>query len=395
MEYERLPDGSSVALRQRNVDTGMGLARTLAVLNGVDSVYDTDMMQPLIEIVGQLSGRDYQSNQQSFRIIADHVQSACHVIADGVVPSNVEQGYVLRRLIRRLVVHAWRLGIEGGIWEPLLAAVRRSYGEVYPDLNERAGEIAQLLDEEEHQFERTLKQGLRQFQRQAGDMEEGGMIDGHAAFDLFATYGFPIEMTVELAMERGLSVDTVGYGQEYERHQQLSRQGAERKFAGGLADHSEMATRYHTATHLLHAALRKVLGEHVEQRGSNITNERLRFDFSHPEKVDPDQLKSVEALVNGVIAQDYPVPWEETTVEQAREGGALGLFGEKYGGKVKVYAIGDLAGRPDAYDGSTTFSKEICGGPHVERTGLLGRFRIVKEQSASRGVRRIRAVLED
>ena len=394
MEYERQSDGSYARLEQRNVDTGMGLARTLAVLNGLESVYEIDTMRPLIDELSRLSSHDYHGNRHSFRIIADHATAACHIIADGVVPANVEQGYVLRRLIRRCVLHARRLGIDGDMWYPLLNTVRGVYGKVYPLLDERVSAIGEMLVAEQQQFEQTLRQGMTKFDQLAGRVQSG-KIEGRAAFDLYATYGFPLEMTQELAQERGLSVDVEGFEREFVCHQELSRQGAERKFTGGLADHSEMTKRYHTATHLLHAALRKVLGQHVEQCGSNITPDRLRFDFSHEGKVVSDQLRQAENLVNDAIAGDYRVQCEEVSLEQALQSGAIGLFGGKYGDRVKVYAVGDLAGRPDADRQAPTFSKEICGGPHVDRTGILGTFRIVKEQSASRGIRRIRAVLED
>ena len=396
MEYNKLEDGTYMRLQQSNVDTGMGLARTVAVLNGLDSIYEIDSLCPLIEQIGHLSGLDYPSHCESFRILADHATAACHLIADGVVPANVEQGYVLRRLIRRAAIHARRLGIEASVWPSLCDIVQTAYGEIYPNLTHRADEILDVLTREEELFGQTLQRGLSKFNQllESGKVENG-IIDGGHAFDLFATYGFPLEMTLELARERGLSVDEPAFQRQFARHQESSRQSATAKFSGGLADHSEMSTKYHTATHLLHAALRKVLGPHVEQRGSNITSERLRFDFSHPQKVESAELEQVEHLINNAIDRDYPVHGEEMDLDKALESGAIGLFGEKYAAHVKVFTIGDPAHNPNATPDSPTFSKEICGGPHIEHTGLLGSFKIVREQSASRGVRRLRAILED
>ena len=392
MEYEKRADGTWDRLAQQTVDTGMGLARVLTMLNGLDSVYDIDTLRPLVDQIGCMSGRACERHARSFRIVADHANAACFLAAGGVEPANVERGYVLRRLIRRAVVHARRLGIEQNIWGPLFERVRAGGGEVYPELESRAGQILDALQGEEEQFERTLKEGLKRFEQVARRSEE--TIEGERAFDLFATYGFPLEMTQELAQERGLAVDAKAFQRAFARHQELSRRSAGQQFAGGLADRSSAATRYHTATHLLHAALRRVLGRHVEQRGSHITEERLRFDFAHPRPLKAGEIEQVESLVNAAIKRDFAVCSVEMALEQAQESGALGLFGDRYGESVRVYAIGELDHAPEGDPQGPTFSKEICGGPHVERTGLLGRFRIVREQSASRGVRRIRAVLE-
>ena len=387
MEYNKLADGTYEPLPQQSVDTGMGVERTLTVLNGLDSVFETDLFVPLVERIGELSGRNYRECTRPFRIVADHARAAVYLIADGVAPSNVEQGYVLRRLIRRAVRHARSLGISGNFWKPLVDRVVATS----PALSERGAAIADSLEEEQSRFEKSLKKGLTQFEKLA---ERHSAISGEAAFDLFATYGFPLEMTCELARERGLQVDEPGFHLAFDRHQALSRQRSGHRFASGLADHSESSTRYHTATHLLHAALRRVLGAHVEQRGSNINPERLRFDFSHPSRVTPEELGRVEELVNAAIGRDYPVVCEEMSVEEAKKGGAIGLFADRYEGPVKVYTVGALDCPPEADPDSSTFSKEICSGPHVEQTGALGRFRILKEQSASSGVRRIRGVLE-
>ena len=393
MEYEKKADGTWGRLVQQTVDTGMGLARVLTMLNGLDSVYDIDTLRPLVDQIGRMSGRACERHARSFRIVADHANAACHLAADGVEPANIERGYVLRRLIRRAVVHARRLGIEQSIWGPLFERVRAGGNEVYPELENRAGQILDALQGEEEQFERTLKEGLKRFEQVARGSEE--TIEGERAFDLFATYGFPLEMTRELAQESGLAVDAEAFQRAFARHQVLSRRSADQQFGGGLADRSSAATHYHTATHLLHAALRRVLGGHVEQRGSHITEERLRFDFAHPRPLEVGEIEQVESLVNAAIERDFAVCSAEMALAQAREGGALGLFGDRYGESVQVYAIGELDRAPQGDPQGPTFSKEICGGPHVERTGLLGRFRIVREQSASRGVRRIRAVLED
>jgi len=387
MEYEKLPDGSHRPLLQQNVDTGMGLERTLAVLNDLDSVFETDLFAPLIARISALSGRDYREHATSFRILADHVRAAVHLIADGVRPANVEQGYVLRRLIRRAVRHGRRLKLQERFWSPLVAAVAATN----PALEGKAPAIARVLAEEEDRFTRTLEKGLRRFEQLVA---RRAAVSGEEAFDLFATYGFPLEMTRELAQERGLEVDEEGFRRAFDRHQERSRQGSGHRFAGGLADRSETATRYHTTTHLLHAALRQILGNHVEQRGSHINAERLRFDFSHPARMTPAELEQVEGLVNAAIGRDYSVGSAEMSPEEAKAGGAIGLFADRYGNRVKVYTIGDPENAPQADPASPTFSKEVCGGPHVEGTGVLGRFKILKEQSASSGVRRIRAVLE-
>jgi alanyl-tRNA synthetase len=394
MEFNKLADGSYERLTQKNVDTGMGMARTLAALNGLDSVFEIDTLKPLVEKVTSLSGIDIQQRMESIRIVADHVNAIFLIMSDDVLPSNIEQGYVLRRLIRRVIRHGRRLKMERNFWAGLFPIVQETYSDMYPVLSEKGAQILDDLEQEEIQFEKTLEKGLQKFELLAIQLQNRSVINGAHAFDLFATYGFPLEMTQELAQERNLKVDVEGFQREFQRHQERSRQGAQQKFSGGLADGSAMATRYHTATHLLHAALRRVLGPHVEQRGSNITSERLRFDFSHPDKMRSEDLESVEDLVNVAISLDYPVHYEEMSIDEARQEGAIGLFEEKYDANVKVFTIGNPTYRPETDPTKPIFSKEICGGPHIERTGLLGKFKIVKEQSASRGIRRIRAVLE-
>jgi alanyl-tRNA synthetase len=306
-------------------------------------------------------------------------------VADGALPSNVEAGYVVRRMLRRAVRYGRDLGLSDNFAAKLSGVVLDIYADAYPDLTtpERRAQVAEALDQEERKFKRTLERGLRQYHKVAERARQSGAasLSGEEAFDLFETYGFPLALTAELAQEQGLSVDAGRFEKLYAEHKAISRRGVDRKFKGGLVDQSEMTTRLHTATHLLHAALRQVLGPHVRQMGSNITPERLRFDFAHPTRVTPDELARVEALVNEQIAADLPVSVEVMPLDAALAAGALAFFGEKYGEQVKVYRLG-------------TFSQEVCGGPHVERTGTLGRLRIAKEEAVGAGVRRLRAVLE-
>ncbi len=388
MQYNKQEDGSYVPLRQHNVDTGMGVERTIAMLQGKGSVYETELFAPLIEAIADTAGRDMQENEQTamaFRVVADHLRSSVFILGDerGVTPGNLGQGYVLRRLIRRSVRYARKLGLEGGSLRALSEAVIDGYRHVYPELEARREIITSELGQEEERFEKTLNRGMAELEKVLGKMVEHGQkqFPGRVAFRLYDTCGFPLEFTEEICAESGLVVDRDGFDKAFAQHKEVSKKSAEKAFKGGLADHSEMTTRLHTATHLLHKALQNTLGEHATQKGSNITVERLRFDFSHPEKMTPEQLAEVEASVNRAIEADYPVTFETMTIEQAREAGAMALFGGKYGEQVKVYSVGD-------------FSREVCGGPHVARTGELGHFRIVKEEASSAGVRRIRAVLE-
>ena len=382
MEYNKTEDGKYVPLEQKNVDTGMGVERTIAVLLGFDNVFETELFKPIIEEIEKLSTKNYKLKTKNYRIIADHIKAAVFILSEGIEPSNVEQGYVLRRLIRRSVRYARKLGIEGVFCHKIANAVIRIYKDVYPEVYANKDFISEQLVREEEKFEKTLERGLKEF-------EKLGKITGEKAFDLYQSYGFPLELTEELAEEKGIKVDKQEFKKAFEHHQEISRKGAEHKFLGGLADHSEKTTKYHTATHLLLAALRKVLGNHVYQKGSNITAERLRFDFSHKEKMQKEQIKEVERLVNEKIKEDLEVKPEEMSLDEAEKKGAMGVFGEKYGAKVKVYTIGDPSD-----PSRQAFSKEICGGPHVKRTSDLGTFKIVKEESSSAGIRRIRAVLE-
>ncbi|TSC64336.1 MAG: alanyl-tRNA synthetase [Parcubacteria group bacterium Gr01-1014_106] len=381
MEYEKRADGSYAPLAQKNVDTGMGLERTVAVLNGYPSVYETDLLKPLVDVV---RAGTHAKDTRHVRIVADHLRAAMFVLADprGVTPSNVEQGYVIRKLIRRalraLEVLEMPEEIEGVVLRGAVDAVETTHAHVYPEISERKERVLALLHDEhakyrgvrvraEHELARRKQQGQTQ-------------ISGKEAFDLYQSFGFHPDLLRSLGQPLGITTDAEGFEEELRRHQEISRAGSTQRFAGGLADHSERTVKLHTATHLLHAALRRVLGPHVQQRGSNITEERLRFDFTHAAKVTPEELQKVEDLVNEHIRRDLPVTRAVMTPDEAKAAGALGFFEERYGDQVRVYSIGD-------------FSQEICGGPHVERTGTLGHFRIVKEEALAAGIRRIRAVV--
>ena len=384
MEYFQPVNEPLRPLEKKNVDTGMGLERTIATLQGAESVYDTDAFVNILAKISELSGKNYKDNAdtiKAFRIIADHIRTATFLLGDprGVTPSNVDQGYILRRLIRRALRYAMQLGMGENSLGRIAEVVIADYGDVYPELKENAKHIVMELDAEEARFQRTLVNGMREFERIKGKFENG-VIDGKNAFRLFDTFGFPIEFTEEMAKENGLTVDTEGFKAAFEEHQQKSKAGAEQKFKGGLAEATDETAKLHTATHLLQAALRKVLDESVSQKGSNITAERLRFDFSFPRKVTPEELKQVEELVQQAIDAHVEITCEEMPVPEARAKGAIGLFGDKYGEKVKVYTMGE-------------FSCEICGGPHAANTGDLGTFKIKKEEASSAGVRRIKAVL--
>ena len=389
MEYNKNADGTYSKLKQQNVDTGMGVERTVAVLQGAGDVFTIETLRPLVQAVEELTGDSgnvrvrYEDNPAPFRIVADHVRSATFAIADGAMPSNVEAGYVVRRMIRRAVRTARMLGIRENFTAGLSLKVIEIFRDVYPHLNDRVEEIAAAMEREESKFKETLERGLKEVERVFNRAREAGQteVGGAEAFDLFETYGFPLSLTVELAKEQGLTVDEAGFDAAYRAHREQSRQALEQRYKGGLADHSESTTRLHTAAHLLQAALRRVLGEGVRQMGSNITADRLRFDFSHPQRLTEEQLAAVERMVNEQIERDLPVSMRVTTLDEALKDGALAFFGDKYGDQVKVYAIGD-------------FSMEVCGGPHVSRTAELGRFKIAKQEAVGQGVRRIRGVLE-
>jgi alanyl-tRNA synthetase len=388
MQYSKQKDGSYKKLERTCVDTGMGIERTVAMLNGKKSVYETEVFIPFIEAVEKITGKKYgasPADDVSIRIICDHTRAATFIIGDakGVTPSNVGAGYVLRRLIRRAVRHGRKLGVDGVFLGSVAQVAIDKYKGPYPELGEKAAFVLSELKAEEEKFLETLKKGEAEFEKMLPNLQKNPqkVMSGRLAFKLYDTYGFPIELTEELAAEGGLTVNREEFDEAFKKHQELSRAGSEQVFKGGLADHSEQTTAYHTATHLLQKALRMVLGDHVGQKGSNITAERMRFDFTHNAPMTKEQIDEVERIVNEQIKADLPVKMEMMPLEDAKKSGAMALFGEKYESVVKVYSIGN-------------FSKEVCGGPHVERTGDMGTFKIQKEQSSSAGVRRIRAVLE-
>ncbi|MFH1682820.1 MAG: alanine--tRNA ligase, partial [Candidatus Woesearchaeota archaeon] len=382
MEYNKTDGGEYIPLSQMNVDTGLGVERVTAVLQGLDDNYLTELFLPIIKKIEEITGKKYEDNQKVMRIIADHLRASVFILGDerGTTPSNVDQGYILRRFIRRVVRNFRSLGVEVNevkVTEPLAEVIIKNYKKDHPLLAEKKEFILSELKKEEDKFALTLEKGLKKFEQMCSDK----LIDGKEAFLLFQSYGFPIEMTEELAEEKGTKVDLKGFREEFKKHQELSRVGAEKKFKGGLSEASEITARLHTATHLLNEALRKVVSTEIRQKGSNITPERLRFDFNFDRKLTAEELKAVEDEVNAVIKKNVEVKREELPLEKALQQGAHGEFGAKYPPKVSVYTIAD-------------YSKEICMGPHVSNTGELGYFRIKKEQSISAGVRRIKAVLE-
>jgi alanyl-tRNA synthetase len=382
MQYDKQADGAYAPLAQQNVDTGLGLERVLAIVEGVPTLYETELFQPIVARIHALSSLD-SPDPFAVRVIADHIRAVVFILAEGIVPGNVDQPYVARRLIRRAVRYGRELGIKELFLPELADATIPTLSDVYPELEENRAHILTALGDEESRFQRTLKRGEKEFNKAVQRTKSLGRdtMAGKVVFHLYDTYGFPPELTQEFAQKHGLAADMEGFRHAFEEHQRKSRRGAAARFKGGLAERSPQTIRLHTATHLLHEALRRVLGPHVEQRGSNITQERLRFDFSHPEKLTKQQLQAVEDLVNEQIDRDLPVTFEKMRLEEAQAEGAIGLFEERYGDWVHVYSVGD-------------FSKEVCGGPHVASTGELGRFRIVKERSIGAGLRRIRAVLE-
>lgn len=386
MEFNRNADGKFEKLKQKNVDTGMGLERTICMLNGFKSVYETDLFAGAIAKISELAGKKYgedEASTRAMRIIADHIRTATFLLGDenGIVPSNVDQGYVLRRLIRRSVRFARQLGIDGKSLVDIAKLYVEQYKGVYPELGINSEKIYDELDKEIEKFSKTLEDGIKQLDKVIQYLK-GDTVNGKTAFRLYDTFGFPIEMTVEICKEKGLNVDIEGYKLAQEEHIKKSQQGAEQKFKGGLADSSEMTTFLHTATHLLLASLKKVLhDDNIQQKGSNITPERLRFDFNFPRPLTDEEKQAVEDAVNDAIKRDIPVVCMEMPIEEARAKNAVGVFGSRYGEIVKVYQIGDV-------------DLQICGGPHAEHTGQLGHFKIEKEQSSSAGIRRIRATIQ-
>ena len=380
MEYYKTKDGKYEKLKQHNVDTGLGLERMTMLLQGKETPFDTELFAPIMEKLEEIEKVD---DIASRRIVAEHLRASMMVIADGGRPSNIDRGYVLRKLIRRMSRHLNKLQVDLSELEGLIDLDIDILKEMYPELEKNRSTIKQVIIEEKDKFMKTLAHGEKEFEKAINKAknENKNVIDGQTIFKLYETYGFPPEITADLAREQGFEIDNSEFEKLFKEHQEKSRMGSEQKFKGGLAEQNEKTIAYHTATHLLHKALQIVLGEHATQKGSNITTERLRFDFSHPEKMTKEQLQQVEDIVNEQIKRDLPVTCEEMTLEEAKKSGAMGLFENKYGDKVKVYTIGD-------------FSKEICGGPHVSHTGELGHFKIKKEESSSAGVRRIKAVLE-
>lgn len=394
MSYQRQPDGTYTELEVKNVDTGMGLERTSAVLQGLNNVYDTDMLSQIKSSVEEYANETHQeifaettpeSSLRSVRIITDHTRSIVFMAADGVVPNNKDQGYVMRRLARRAIREALILGIHQDLFGRIAPKVISLYEDSYPEL-QNPTLIMDVLKREENTFRQTLTKGLREFEKMLVNKK---YLSGSDAFVLYDTYGFPKELSIEEALRSNLAIGQNfedEFAIEMQKQKDRSRTATAGQFKGGLEDDSEIVTRYHTATHLMYKALRNVLGEHVMQRGSNITAERMRFDFSHDEKMTPEQISQLEKMVNDIISQDLPLNCKEVTKDQAVQEGALGAFGEKYPDTVKVYTVGD----PEA----DYYSKEICGGPHVDHTGEIGKFKIIKEESSSAGVRRIKAILE-
>lgn len=383
MEYNKQADGSFAPLAQKNVDTGMGLERILRVLNGVETVYDTPLFTGIIGKVEEISGRRYGDSEEdtkAFRVVSDHLRAATFMLGDGVVPAKMGQGYILRRLIRRASRYLSKLGVERACMREVAEVVVAEYSAAYPELERNKEFVYSNLASEEEKFQKTLSKGLRRFNEMIAESGDAKVLDGAAVFRLYDTFGFPIELTQELAAEQGKEVDAADFEARFKAHQENSRLGADQQFKGGLADHAVETTKLHTATHLLNAALRRFVDPNIQQKGSNITAERLRFDFNLDRKVTPEELRQIEDWVNEKIREAIPVVCEEMTYQEAKERGAIGVFTDKYGAMVKVYTIGDA-------------SCEICGGPHVSNTSELQGFKIKKEESSAAGIRRIKAVV--
>ena len=382
MQYYKDENGTVTELPKKNVDTGMGVERITTVLEGVDDNYKSSIWSDVIDLISSIAGLPYEGNEKSMRIIADHIRTAVFISSDpaGIKPSNTDQGYILRRLIRRAIRHAKKLNIDiSSNWEEQIARlIIEKYQSYYSELSKNKQVVLDVLKNEKEKFNRTLEKGLREFAKVSNKD-----IDGEVAFHLYDTYGFPIELTEELAKDAGISVDTKGFNEKFKAHQELSRTASAGKFKGGLAGNSEIETRYHTATHLLNAALKLVVGPDVHQKGSNITDERMRFDFSCDHKLSDEEKQKTEDLVNKWIQEGLDVRVEEMSKEDAIKSGAECMFIEKYPDIVTVYTIGD------------NVSKELCGGPHVKNTSELGHFKITKEEASSAGVRRIKAILEN
>lgn len=383
MQYYKDEDGGVTELPKKNVDTGMGVERTVSILEGVDDNYKSSIWSDVISLISDISGLPYEGNEKSMRIIADHIRTAVFISADpaGIKPSNTDQGYILRRLIRRAIRHVRNLNIDiNSDWEQKIASIiLNKYKKYYKELEDNESIVLEVLKTEKEKFGRTLEKGLKEFEKVTKNNQD---ITGEDAFHLYDTYGFPIELTIELASERNLKVDEVGFQEKFKKHQELSRTASQGKFKGGLAGNGEIETKYHTATHLLNAALKVVVGSDVHQKGSNITSERMRFDFSCDHKLSEEEKQKIEELVNSWIKEGLPVTVNEMSKEDAIASGAECMFIERYPDVVTVYSIGDV-------------SHELCGGPHVKNTSVLGTFKIKKEEASSAGVRRIKAILEE
>lgn len=405
MEYKKVGD-SFQKLEQQNVDEGSGLERMVAATLNNPDVFMIDAFDQGRSIIEELSGKKYGESKQvteAYRVILDHLRAATFLISDSAYPSNKDQGYFTRRLIRRSVRYAANLGVEESFCGRVAEGFIKTYQEAYPNLTEESESILSNMSQEEEKFRKALKRGAKEYDKKIDDIKKSASEENYEelskiAFDLYQTHGLPVEVFTDYLSNIGVVIKEMKMLDEFDKvvkdHQDISRAGAEKKFHGGLADHSEKSVRGHTATHLLHAALREVLGEHVQQKGSNITPERVRFDFSHNDRLTDEEIKKVEDLVNGAIVRDYPVSWHEMTVEEAYKKNAIGFFPERYDEIVKVYTIGDPDQPMKADPNSPTFSQEICGGPHVEHTSMVGKFKIAKEEALGVGLRRIKALLE-
>ncbi len=393
MQYNKTIEGKYVEMERKNVDTGMGLERTVAVLNGFDNVYEVDTVKPIFEKVMELSGKKYETltkeELKSVRIITDHLRASVMILGDEkeIVPSNVDQGYVLRKFIRRAIRHARLVGINTLFCKNIAEVIVELMGETYPEVKKNEERIYVELVKEEEKFSSTIENGTKVLEKKLQFLSSANVkeLNAKGAFDLFQSYGFPLEMTQEICKEKGFSVDSSGFEKLLKEHQELSRVGAEQKFKGGLADDSEKTTKLHTATHLFSAALRKFVNPNCVQKGSNITAERARFDFNSEEKLTPEQLKQIEEWVNGVISKECEVIMEIMSLEEAKKANAHGVFDSKYGDKVKVYTV---------QKGGKIFSKEICGGPHVTTTKEMGKFKITKQEAVAAGIKRVKILLE-
>lgn len=393
MQYNKTLDGKYIEMKRKNVDTGMGLERTVAVLNGYDNVYEVDTLKPILDSVVKLSEKKYETltkeELKSVRIITDHLRASVMILGDekGIVPSNVDQGYVLRKFIRRSIRHARLIGINNSFTKSIAEIIVKIMGPIYSEVEKNKERVYSEIVKEEEKFSSTIENGTKVLEKKLQFLGNANVkeLNAKGAFDLFQSYGFPLEMTVEICKEKGFSVDSNGFNELLQKHQELSRVGAEAKFKGGLSDDSEKTIKLHTATHLFSAALRKFINPNCVQKGSNITLERARFDFNSEEKLTPEQIKQIEEWINLVISKNCEVTMDIMSVEEAKNSGAHGVFDSKYGDKVKVYTV---------QKNGEVFSKEICGGPHVTTTKEMGVFKITKQEAVAAGIKRVKIVLE-